>query len=125
IKILANFVCIDRRDEVRNGDSRIARFDAHRQLVAKSLGPAAAHSRHAQMLARQRSDHDIELFQRDDAIRFGGLGDVTCEIEKQQKLSQESNIYFIDYTNNEYSRIVRSGKTDPDYAFAQMMPRTL
>ena len=35
------------------------------------------------MLARQRSNHDIELFQRDDAVRFGGLGDVTCEIEKQ------------------------------------------
>ena len=35
------------------------------------------------MLARQRCNYDIELFPRDDPIGFGGLGDVTREIEKQ------------------------------------------
>ena len=35
------------------------------------------------MLTCQRCNYDIELFQRDDAIGFGGLGDVTREIEKQ------------------------------------------
>src|SRR2546430_10196014 len=35
------------------------------------------------MLESQRCNYDIELFQRDDAIWFGGLGDVTREIEKQ------------------------------------------
>ena len=35
------------------------------------------------MLSRQRCDHDIELFQCNDPIGFGGLGDVAREIEKQ------------------------------------------
>src|SRR5581483_3982279 len=35
------------------------------------------------MLARQRGHHDIELFERDDAIRFAGLPDMRDQIEKQ------------------------------------------
>jgi len=35
------------------------------------------------MLARQRGDHHIELFQRHDAIGHSRLADMTDEIEKQ------------------------------------------
>src|SRR2546428_8521592 len=53
-----------------------------RRPPRSTLFPYTTLFRSAQMLSRQRCDHDIELFQCNDPIGFGGLGRVRCRSEE-------------------------------------------
>src|SRR2546421_7707303 len=52
------------------------------------------------MLAGERRDHHVELFQRDDAIKFIGLRNVRDEVEKQfhRRIVRQSEAFIDDVT---------------------------
>ncbi len=83
VKVLPNLVSIDSRHKIGDVDSRGTCLDTHRQFIAKGFGGAAAHPRQAEMLAGQRADDDVELFQRHDAIRLPGLCNMAHQIEEE------------------------------------------
>jgi hypothetical protein len=77
----AEVVVVEDGGELGNGDATLTGANAHGELVAEVTSERFAHAGQAHVLAEERSDFEVKLVERDDAVEAIFAGEIADGVQ--------------------------------------------